>query len=64
MSTPEFHRNLELLVFAQLVHQLRAVQKEGGKGYRTPAVGVQARSLEQQVDDRIASILGTIGPLD
>ncbi len=47
-----------LVHFARLVRQLRKVQKDGGKGYTTPAVGKQASSLEQQVDAHLNLILG------
>jgi hypothetical protein len=47
-----------LLRFAKNVRDLRKVQKIGGKGYATPAVGQQAANLEKQVDADLDLILG------
>ncbi len=42
--------------FAELVKQLRMVQKASGVGYKSPAENVAARALEQKVDAAIAAI--------
>ena len=41
---------------AELVKQLRTVQKANGTGYKTPAATSTARSLENEVDAAIVQI--------
>ncbi len=43
---------------AELVRQLRAAQKTGGSGYKTPAAAATATTLEKRVDDALTLILG------
>ncbi len=56
-GSTNWRHTIDLRAFAALVQQLRAVQKTGGSGYKTPADGKQALALEQKVDSAVARIM-------
>ncbi len=56
-GSTNWRHNLDLKHFAGLVHQLRAAQKAGGSGYKTPADNEKATALEKRVDALVSQIL-------